>query len=90
MDGGDHENMKKIITVFNFCTMLFALCVSAEAQQPKKIPRIGYVSGADDLKNPGLRRHSAKGCETSVISREKTSWLNIATSREIRIGSQAS
>jgi putative ABC transport system substrate-binding protein len=27
------------------CTLLFALCTSAEAQQPKKIPRIGYLSG---------------------------------------------
>jgi ABC-type uncharacterized transport system substrate-binding protein len=28
--------------------ILFALCISAEAQQPNKIPRIGYVAG-----NPG-------------------------------------
>jgi putative ABC transport system substrate-binding protein len=27
--------------------MLFALCASAQAQQPKKIPRIGYLSEAD-------------------------------------------
>jgi putative ABC transport system substrate-binding protein len=26
--------------------MLFALCASAEAQQPTKIPRIGYLGGA--------------------------------------------
>jgi hypothetical protein len=26
--------------------MLFALCPSAEAQQPKKVPRIGYLGGA--------------------------------------------
>jgi ABC-type uncharacterized transport system substrate-binding protein len=26
------------------CAMLLALCVSAEAQQPKKMPRIGYLS----------------------------------------------
>ena len=26
------------------CAALFALCVSAEAQQPSKIPRIGYLS----------------------------------------------
>ena len=29
------------------CAMLFALCVSAEAQQPKKVPRIGYLSATD-------------------------------------------
>ena len=33
--------------------MLFAVHVSAEAQQPKKIPRIGYVSGSGDANNPG-------------------------------------
>jgi putative ABC transport system substrate-binding protein len=27
--------------------MLFALCVFAEAQQPKKVPRIGYLSALD-------------------------------------------
>jgi putative tryptophan/tyrosine transport system substrate-binding protein len=29
------------------CAMLFALCQSAEAQQPTKIPRIGYLSSVD-------------------------------------------
>ncbi len=29
------------------CAMLFALCFSAEAQQPKKVPRIGYLSSID-------------------------------------------
>ena len=28
---------------FSLCALLLALCVSAEAQQPAKIPRIGYV-----------------------------------------------
>ena len=32
---------------FALCAMLFALCASAEAQQPKKVPRIGYLSKAD-------------------------------------------
>src|SRR5262245_41162101 len=47
MDGGDHENMKKIIRVFTLWAMLFALCLPAEAQQAKKIPRIGYLSSVD-------------------------------------------
>ena len=29
------------------CALLFALCVFAEAQQPKKVPRIGYLSPLD-------------------------------------------
>ena len=33
--------------------MLLAVAVIAEAQQPKKIPLIGYVSGSGDPKTPG-------------------------------------
>src|SRR3990170_3946421 len=28
------------------CAMLFALCSPAQAQQPKKVPRIGFLSGS--------------------------------------------
>jgi putative tryptophan/tyrosine transport system substrate-binding protein len=55
--------MKKKITgltfsafLFALCflgNMLFSLCFLAEAQQPAKIPRIGYVSGTGSLSNPG-------------------------------------
>jgi putative tryptophan/tyrosine transport system substrate-binding protein len=37
--------MNRKITVPMFCTLLLALCSTIEAQQTKKIPRIGYVSG---------------------------------------------
>ena len=37
-------NLKSAILL---CAMLFALCVSAQAQQPKKLPRIGYLSSTD-------------------------------------------
>ena len=33
--------------------VLLAVAVLAEAQQPTKIPRIGYLSGAGDPTNPG-------------------------------------
>jgi ABC-type uncharacterized transport system substrate-binding protein len=33
--------------------VLLALGVIADAQQPKKVPRIGYLSGAGDPSNPG-------------------------------------
>jgi putative ABC transport system substrate-binding protein len=36
--------MKKRISVLALCAMLFALCVSAQAQQPKKIPQIGHLN----------------------------------------------
>ena len=41
------KNMTRKITVLTFCAMLFALCSSAQAQQPTKISRIGYLSARD-------------------------------------------
>jgi putative ABC transport system substrate-binding protein len=45
--GGREITMKKEITVLTLCAMLFALCPPVSAQQPTKIPRIGYLSGTD-------------------------------------------
>ena len=39
--------MKKTFLVLALFAMLFALCSSAESQQPKKVPRIGYLSALD-------------------------------------------
>src|SRR5262245_64945860 len=39
--------MKKKLTVLTLFALLFGLCQSADAQQPAKIPRIGYLSNAD-------------------------------------------
>ena len=36
--------MKKKIAVLPLCAMLLALCVSADAQQQSKIPKIGWLS----------------------------------------------
>jgi hypothetical protein len=41
------KNMKRKVTFLALCAMHFALCFSAEAQQPKKVPRIGYLSSSD-------------------------------------------
>ena len=42
--------MKSKITVFALCAVLLALCASAEAQQPTKIPQIGYLSyGSEEI-----------------------------------------
>jgi putative tryptophan/tyrosine transport system substrate-binding protein len=48
VDEGREKHMKKTITVLTLCAMLFALCFPAEAQQPKKVPRIGFTAN-----NPG-------------------------------------
>ena len=37
--------VSKAILVLTLGTMLFALCFPVEAQQPKKVPRIGFLSG---------------------------------------------
>ena len=45
--------MRKKFIALALSAMLFALSLSAQAQQPKKIPRIGYVSGVGDPNTPG-------------------------------------
>jgi hypothetical protein len=39
------KDMKKRIAILTLSAMFFALGFAAEAQQPKKIPRIGYLTG---------------------------------------------
>src|SRR5262245_7574681 len=39
---------------FTLSALPFALCAFAEAQQPGKIPRIGYLASGGDINNPGL------------------------------------
>jgi hypothetical protein len=36
--------MNKKISCLALCAMLFALCGSVEAQEPKKVPRIGFLA----------------------------------------------
>ena len=45
--------MKKKITVLTLGAMLFALCFSAQAQETKKIPRIGFLTNTK-LENPSI------------------------------------
>src|SRR5215475_7430247 len=45
--------MKIRITVLTLCGWLFALCVPAQAQQPGRIPRIGFLPSSGDASNPG-------------------------------------
>jgi Skp family chaperone for outer membrane proteins len=39
--------MRKNVIRLALSAMLFALCSSASAQQPKKVPRIGYLLAGD-------------------------------------------
>jgi putative ABC transport system substrate-binding protein len=47
VDGDREIDMKKKFTVRTLCVMLLALSFPAQAQQPKKVPRIGYLSSND-------------------------------------------
>jgi putative ABC transport system substrate-binding protein len=51
--------MKKKITVLTLYAMLFALCPPASAQQPKKVPRIGYL-GANDPASESTRAEAIR------------------------------
>ena len=74
---------KKIIWLL--ATFFLATVSLAEAQQPAKIPRIGFVTSAGDPKNPGPRVQAfQRGCVSSVMSKGKTSRLNIVTLKETK------
>ena len=69
--------MKKI-SYLALGALLFALCFSAEAQQPAKVPRIGFVAG-DSAPSRARSRHSGKVCASLVTLRGKISSLSIDT-----------
>jgi hypothetical protein len=46
---GVRKAMKKNIFGFALSALLLALCSSTAAQQPKKVPRIGYLSMRDPV-----------------------------------------
>jgi len=43
--------MRKNVIRLTLCAMLFALCLPAEAQQSKRVSRIGYLSSADPARD---------------------------------------
>jgi putative ABC transport system substrate-binding protein len=74
--------MKRKITLLTFCALLPALCASAEAQQPMRIPRVAYLTAAPlsamtdriDAFRQGLRELGyveEKHCHRVAISRGK-------------------
>ena len=52
--------MNRKIFCLALCALLFALCVSAQAQQPAKVPRIGYLTAdspsADSARTEAFRQ----------------------------------
>ena len=53
--------MKKNYFCIALGTLLLALGVRVEAQQPAKVQRIGYLSGLGDPKNPGAQVEAFRG-----------------------------
>ena len=67
--------MNKKITTLVLCTLLFALCSSAQAQQPKKVPRIGYLSSFDSARDSDR----TEGVRLALRERGYIEGQNIAT-----------
>jgi putative ABC transport system substrate-binding protein len=66
--------MNKKITRRAFCSMLLALPFPARAQQPKKIPRIGYLSNSD----PATESAGSEAIRLALRERGHIEGQNIA------------
>src|SRR5262245_61272654 len=66
------RNLKSAIFL---CAMLFALCSFAEAQQSKKVPRIGYLSNGD----PATESTRSEGIRLALRALGYIEGQNIAT-----------
>src|SRR5690348_16850901 len=66
--------MNRIILLV-FCAMLFALCFPADAQQPKQVRRMGYLSTG----NPGFESTRAEGIRRTLRELGYIAGENIAT-----------
>jgi hypothetical protein len=64
--------------------VLLALGVIAQAQQPKKVPRIGYLSSQD----PASESARAEGVRLALRERSYVEGQNIASSTDMRRGSK--
>ena len=67
--------MRKKITRRAFCSMLLALPFPARAQQPKKVPRIGYLSDFE----PATESTRAEAIQAAMRERGYIEGQNIAT-----------
>jgi hypothetical protein len=68
--------MRKKFVVLVLTAMLFALCVSGQAQQPAKVSRIGYLTNAPLSASLELQDAFRQGLASLGTLRERTSSLN--------------
>src|SRR5215470_5797337 len=66
--------MRKTVISFALTALLLALCASAEAQQAKKVPRIGYLSSSD----PATESTRAEAIRLALRERGYIEGQNIA------------
>jgi putative ABC transport system substrate-binding protein len=67
--------MRKTVTCLALCAMLLALCASAQAQQPAKVPRVGVFLPASasstahlvEAFRQGLREHGYVGKQNLTL-----------------------
>src|SRR5215510_7330352 len=57
----EERRVKKKITFLTLCAILFALCCSVDAQQPTKVPRIGWLELGSPSTNQHLREAFRQG-----------------------------
>jgi putative ABC transport system substrate-binding protein len=67
--------MSKKVIRLALCALLLALALPAQAQQPKKVPRIGYLSSSD----PARESARAEGIRLALRERGHIEGQNIAT-----------
>src|SRR5215813_10048683 len=75
---------KQKLGSFALCAMLLALCASAEAQQPKKVPRIGYLSSSD----PATESTRAEAIRLALRERGYIEGQNITIEYRYSAGEQ--
>jgi len=81
-------NSKKVKVIgVALCAMLFALCLSAQAQQSKKVARIGYLSVLSPVSDSARIEAFAKVCARRATLTDRTSPLSLDMRRGSWIGS---
>ena len=71
--------MKKKVTLVMLAALILACFQLAEAQQPKKVSRIGYLAAGDPLVSLPVPRHFGWLCAHLAISKDRTSLSSTDT-----------